>query len=194
MLLKMFYDDRLAQASYIVGCPGAGEATIIDPARDITPYLEIAEKEGLQITGVTETHIHADFVSGIHELAAATGATVYLSAMGDENWQYDFPDSQMTVSLLNEGDNIMIGNVKLTAMHTPGHTPEHISFILTDTAVTVEPMAIFTGDFLFVGNVGRPDLLEASAGMIGTAEIGARQQFATIERFRDLPEYLQILP
>ncbi len=193
MLLRYFYDERLAQASYLVGCVKTGEALVVDPNRNIAPYLQEAEKEGLQITHITETHIHADFVSGSRELAAATGATIFLSDEGDENWKYQFAD-QPNVVLVNDGDTWLVGNIKVEVLHTPGHTPEHIAFMITDTAGADKPMGVFTGDFLFVGDVGRPDLLEAAAGLKGTAEPGARRQFQTVERFKQLPDYLQIWP
>jgi hydroxyacylglutathione hydrolase len=193
MLLRYFYDERLAQASYLVGCVKTGEAMVVDPERDIAPYLQMAAKEGLRITHVTETHIHADFVSGSRELAAATGATIYLSDMGDANWKYQYAHEQNVV-LVNEGDSWLVGNIKVDVLHTPGHTPEHISFMITDTAGANQPMGVFTGDFLFVGDVGRPDLLEAAAGLMGTAEPGAHRQFQTVQRFKTLPDYLQIWP
>jgi hydroxyacylglutathione hydrolase len=193
MLLRYFYDERLAQASYLVGCVKTGEAMVVDPERDIAPYLQLAAKEGLRITHVTETHIHADFVSGSRELAAATGATIYLSDMGDANWKYQYAHEQNVV-LVNEGDSWLVGNIKVDVLHTPGHTPEHISFMITDTAGANQPMGVFTGDFLFVGDVGRPDLLEAAAGLMGTAEPGAHRQFQTVQRFKTLPDYLQIWP
>lgn len=193
MLLRYFYDEKLAQASYLVGCVATGEAMVVDPARNILPYLRAAEKEGLRITHVTETHIHADFVSGSRELAAVTGATMYLSDMGDANWKYAFAD-EPNVILVREGDSWMVGNIKVEVLHTPGHTPEHISFMITDTAGADKPMGVFTGDFLFVGDVGRPDLLEEAAGYKGTKEAGARQQFHTVQRFKALPDYLQIWP
>lgn len=193
MLLRYFYDEKLAQASYLVGCVATGEALVVDPARNILPYLRAAEKEGLRITHVTETHIHADFVSGSRELAAVTGATIYLSDMGDANWKYAYAD-EPNVILVREGDRWMVGNIQVEVMHTPGHTPEHISFLITDTAGADKPMGIFTGDFLFVGDVGRPDLLEEAAGYKGTKEAGARQQFRTVQRFKALPDYLQIWP
>lgn len=193
MLLKYFYDTKLAQASYLVGCAKTGEALVVDPMREILPYLRAAEKEGLRITHVTETHIHADFVSGSRELAAATGATMYLSDMGDAEWKYGFAH-QENVILVCDGDVFMVGNVKVEVMHTPGHTPEHIAFMITDTAAADRPMGIFTGDFLFAGDVGRPDLLEEAAGYKGTKEMGARQQYQTVQRFKALPDYLQIWP
>lgn len=193
MLLKYFYDQELAQASYMVGCAANGEALVIDPARDVTPYLQAAAKEGLRITQVTETHIHADYVSGSRELAARTGATLYLSDMGDADWKYGYA-SDPNVILVRDGDSWMVGNVKIEVIHTPGHTPEHIAFQITDTATANRPIGIFTGDFLFVGDVGRPDLLEEAAGMVGTKEAGARQQFMSIQRFKQMPDYLQIWP
>ncbi len=193
MLLKYFYDKALAQASYLVGCSATGEAMVVDAARDIQQYLDAAEAEGLNITHVTETHIHADYVSGSRELAAATGATLFLSDEGDENWKYQFVDDGNVV-LVNDGDSFMVGNVKVEILHTPGHTPEHISIMVTDTAGADKPMGVFTGDFLFVGDVGRPDLLEEAAGIEGTKEPGAREMFKSIARFKELPDYLQIWP
>lgn len=193
MLLKYFYDQELAQASYLVGCPATGEALVIDPARDISPYLATAEREKLRITQVTETHIHADFVSGSRELAAATGATLYLSDMGDDDWKYGFVDEPNVVPV-RDGDRWMVGNVRVEVLHTPGHTPEHIAFMITDTTATDKPIGVFTGDFLFVGDIGRPDLLEEAVGVAGSKEEGARRQFQSVQRFKALPDYLQIWP
>ncbi|MCU0498726.1 MAG: MBL fold metallo-hydrolase [Anaerolineae bacterium] len=193
MLLKYFYDERLAQAAYLIGCAKTGEAMVIDPMRDITPYLAAAQKEGLRITHVTETHIHADFVSGIRELAAATGARMYLSAMGDQDWQYAFADDP-NVTRVYDGDQWMVGNIRIEAIHTPGHTPEHLVYLFTDTVLADAPMGMFAGDFLFVGDMGRPDLLEEAAGVIGTKVNGAKAQFANLQKFKNLPDYLQILP
>ncbi len=192
MLIKYFYDDELAQASYLVGCTASGTALVIDPARNIQPYLELAAKHGLSIDKVTETHIHADFVSGTRELAHATGATMLLSDEGGEGWRYQFPAGD-TIQLLRDGDQFMVGNITFDVLHTPGHTPEHITFMVTDNGAD-HPMGLFTGDFVFVGDVGRPDLLEEAAGQIGTREVGAQQQFANIERLKQMPDYLQIWP
>jgi hydroxyacylglutathione hydrolase len=193
MLLTYFYDRSLAQASYLVGCAATGEALVIDPSRDIRPYLQTAAQEGLRITHITETHIHADFVSGLRELAAATRAVMYVSDMGDASWKYAFADSPGVVRL-QDGDTWMVGNIRVQAIHTPGHTPEHLIFQMTDTAGADRPMGLFTGDLLFVGTIGRPDLLEKAAGVTGTAVVGARQQFANIERLREMPDYLQVWP
>jgi hydroxyacylglutathione hydrolase len=193
MLLRYFYDEKLAHASYMVGCQATGEALVVDPNRDVDMYLKVAEANNMRIVGATETHIHADFVSGSREIAERTGATLYLSDEGDENWKYQFLDGY-DHRLLTDGDEFYVGNVKLTVMHTPGHTPEHISLILTDTAKTDNPVGIFTGDFVFVGDIGRPDLLEEAAGMVGTADSGARRMFDSIQRFAALPDYLQVWP
>lgn len=193
MLLKYFYDPKIAHASYMVGCQATGDALVVDPGRDIEPYLEAAEKNDMRIIGVTETHIHADFVSGSRELAERTGAKLYLSDEGDENWKYQFVDAY-DHQLVKDGDSFMVGNIKLEVMHTPGHTPEHISFILTDTAAADRPMGIFTGDFVFVGSIGRPDLLEKAAGIAGTSAAGAKQMFRSVQRFKELPDYLQVWP
>lgn len=193
MFLRRLYDPKLAQASYVVGCQRTGEALVIDANRDVRQYLDVAAAEGLRIVAVTETHIHADFVSGSRELARSTGAQLYLSGEGGEQWQYAFADEPMTTRT-KDGEPIRIGNVRVDALHTPGHTPEHLSFLLTDGAATDRPMGVFTGDFLFVGDVGRPDLLERAAKMAGTMESGARTLFRSLQRFRSQPDYLQIWP
>ncbi len=191
MLLKYFYDKLLAQASYMVGSAESGEALVIDPARDITPYLQVAREENLRITHIAETHIHADFVSGSRELAAVTGAKLYLSAMGGDDWQYGFPEA---ATLLYDGDSWIVDDIRVEAIHTPGHTPEHLMYQITDTKMADKPLGLFTGDFLFVGNVGRPDLLDEAAGHVDTKEPAARDQFRNLQRLKTMPDYLQIWP
>ncbi len=193
MLLRYFYDDKLAHASYMLGCAAAGEALIVDPGRNIDVYLAAAEAEGMKIAGVTETHIHADFVSGSRELAERVGAKLYLSDEGPADWKYGFADSYRH-RLLKDGDTWSLGRIRLEAIHTPGHTPEHLSFLVTDTAGADRPMGLFTGDFVFVGDVGRPDLLETAAGVANTKEPGARDLFRSLQRIRKLPDYLQLWP
>lgn len=193
VILKRFYDDKLAQASYLVGCPGAEECLIIDPNRDVYAYLEAAEQEGLRIVGVTETHIHADFLSGARELARVAGAALYVSDEGDADWKYAFAD-EPNVRLVKDGDVIRVGAVRLDVLHTPGHTPEHISFLLTDEAASSEPLGIFSGDFVFVGDVGRPDLLERAAGISGTMEAGAERLYESLQRLSAYPDSLLIFP
>ena len=193
MLVRRFYDDRLAQASYLIGCQRTREAIVIDPARDIAPYLAAAAQEGVTIARVTETHIHADFVSGARELAAATGATVMLSAEGGSNWQYGYA-REVGAILLHDGDVITLGAVQLDVWHTPGHTPEHLAFVVRDTARSNDPVAMISGDFVFVGDVGRPDLLEKAAGVAGTMASSARDLHRSLARLAALPDYLQIWP
>jgi hydroxyacylglutathione hydrolase len=193
MLLKYFYDEKVAHASYMVGCQETNEAVIVDPGRDVDLYLREAKAQKMRIVGAVETHIHADFVSGSRELAERTGATLYVSDEGDADWKYNYLD-EYPHRLLRDGDCFMIGNIRLETMHTPGHTPEHISFILTDTLGADRPMGIFTGDFVFVGSAGRPDLLEKAAGVQDTAVAGARQLYQSAQRFKQLPDYMQIWP
>ena len=189
MFLQNVYEKGLAQASYVIGCQATGEAIVIDPKRDIDTYIKIAEQEKLRITHVTETHIHADFLSGSRELAAATGAQILLSDEGGSDWMYTYEHVG-----LKDNDEFKVGNLKFKVMHSPGHTPEHISFILTDTKASAEPIMIFTGDFVFVGDVGRPDLLEKAAGIMGTAVKGAKQMFESLKRFKQLPDHIQVWP
>lgn len=194
MLLKYFYDQKIAHASYLVGCQRTGEAIVIDPARNIEQYIHEAEAADMRIIAAAETHIHADFVSGARELAERTSAKLYLSDEGDDDWKYLYLGGY-DHQLVYDGSTFMIGNVKFEVMHTPGHTPEHISFILTDMGGGADkPMGIFTGDFVFVGAIGRPDLLEKAAGIAGTSESGARQMFTSLQRFKQLPDYCQIWP
>ena len=187
MFFEHIYDKSLAQGSYLVGCQATGEAIVIDAKRDIDTYLEIAELNKLRITHIAETHIHADFLSGSRELAAVTGADMYLSDEGGKDWQYEFAHEGV-----KDGDVIKVGNLSLVVMHTPGHTPESISFLLTDHPASDKPIMVFTGDFVFVGDIGRPDLLEKAAGLIGTKEAGAKQMFESLKKFEALPDYVQL--
>ena len=193
MFLKYYFYPKLAHASYFVGCQETHEAIVIDPARDIEPYLETARSEGMKIIAATETHIHADYASGTRELSARTGAKMYLSGTGGADWQYTFAHAHPHQIVCN-GDTFKVGNIGFKVLAVPGHTPEHIAFQLTDGKTTDEPMGVFTGDFVFVGDVGRPDLLEKAAGIANTSETGARQMFHSLAQFRALPDYLQIWP
>ena len=194
MLLKYFYDKALAHASYLVGCQKTGEALIIDPAREIGDYLDIATKEGMRIIGAAETHIHADYVSGARELAERVNAKLFVSDEGPADWKYAYVQ-QYDHQLLKEGDEFSVGNIQLQVIHTPGHTPESISFLLTDSGGGADkPMGLFTGDFVFVGSTGRPDLLEKAAGIKGSADAGAHDLYRSLQRFQALPDYLQIWP
>jgi hydroxyacylglutathione hydrolase len=193
MLIRRLFDHQLAQASWLVGCAATGEAIVVDPNRRIEQYLDAAREEGLRVTHVTETHIHADFISGSRELAARTGARLLLSAEGGADWQYGYAGAA-NATLLHDGDSFMVGRVRFEARHTPGHTPEHLSFLVTDTATADRPIGAFTGDFIFVGDVGRPDLLERAAHVAGSMDASARALFHSLQRFRQLPDYLQLWP
>ena len=193
MLLERIYDEDLAQASYFIGCQAKGEAIVVDPRRDLDQYLQLAEKNGMTIVAVTETHIHADYLSGTRELAAKTGATMYVSDEGGPDWTYgsDFDDAVR----MKHGHEIVLGNITVKAVHTPGHTPEHVSFLVTDGAQADEPGFMLSGDFVFVGDVGRPDLLDEAAGGIDTRFTGAKDIFASLRtQFLTLPDYVQVLP
>lgn len=187
MFFEHIYDKSLAQGSYFIGCQATGEAIVIDAKRDIDTYLHIAKQNNLTITHITETHIHADFLCGSRELAAATGATMYLSDEGGTDWQYEFPHMGV-----KDGSVIKVGNLSLKVIHTPGHTPESISFLLTDHPASEEPVMLFTGDFVFIGDIGRPDLLEKAAGIIGTKEAGAKQMYQSLKKFEALPDFVQV--
>ncbi|WP_017381554.1 MBL fold metallo-hydrolase [Paenisporosarcina sp. TG-14] len=194
MFLKSFFDEKLAQYSYLVGCQRTGEAIIIDPARDSSEVIEVAIKEGLTITAATETHIHADFVSGSRQLAHDLGVKLYLSDEGDADWKYQYTEG-LNVEMVKEGSLFSIGNIDFEVLHTPGHTPESISFVVTDRGGgSTKAMGIFTGDFVFVGDIGRPDLLEKAAGIADTAEKGAHAMFKSVQRFKQLPDYMMVWP
>jgi hydroxyacylglutathione hydrolase len=190
MLFERIYDEDLAQASYLIGCQAKGEAVVVDCRRDIAVYQDLAAKNGMKIVAVTETHIHADYLSGTRELAAATGAKIYISGEGGPDWQYGFDGER-----LHDGDTITLGNISIQAVHTPGHTPEHLSFLITDGAFSDKPGYLLSGDFVFSGDLGRPDLLDEAAGGIDTRFVGAKQLFASLQdKFLTLPDYVQVHP
>src|SRR5438105_794079 len=193
MLFKRFYDESLAQASYLIACEKTREAIVIDPNADVGVYTRAAGADRVRITHVTETHIHADFLSGAHALAATAGATLHLSGEGNGQWAYEH-EALATANALRDGSALDIGSVRVTACHTPGHTPEHMTFIVTDLERGTTSVGALTGDFLFVGDVGRPDLMERAAGEAGTMEGFARALFASLRKFRAQPDHLQIWP
>lgn len=193
MLFRRIYNDRLAQAAYLIACQRSREAIVVDPLRDPAPYLEAARQEGVRITMVTETHLHADFVSGAAALAATAGAELLLSGEGGGVAGYDrsaFPNARW----LHDGDRIELGDVRIDVLHTPGHTPEHVSFLVTDLATIDSPLGLLSGDFLFVGDVGRPDLLERAAGIAGSMNDAARQLYSALRRLDALPDFVQLWP
>tara|TARA_R100001143_G_C3361215_1_gene136180 strand:- start:32731 stop:34137 length:1407 start_codon:yes stop_codon:yes gene_type:complete len=194
MYFKQFFDEKLAQYAYLIGCQANGTAVIIDPMRDIDHYIDAAAKANLTITAAADTHIHADYISGLREFAER-GVKVYASDEGDKDWKYEWlKNSDYDYELLKDGDEFKIGNITIRAWHTPGHTPEHLSYFITDGATADEPLGVVTGDFVFVGDVGRPDLLESAAGQKDVMEPSARTLFKTVESFKSIPEYVQVWP
>lgn len=187
MQIERFDTPGLAHYSYAVTCPGAGQAAIVDPRRDIEVYERFAAERGLTIRYVLETHIHADYASGARELARRTGAEACVSGH-DEGETYEVVFEHRD---LRDGDALELGSVRIEALHTPGHTPEHLSFLVYDTSRAEDvPEVMLSGDFLFVGSLGRPDLLGEDA----KRELAGRAYDSVRERLADLPDGLQIYP
>ena len=194
MLFRQIDDPKLAQYAYLIGCQRTGEAIVFDPERDIDRYVDAAAREGLRIVAVAETHIHADFLSGARELAEKVGAHVYVSAEGGPEWQSKWVGPYKH-TLLRDGNVFRVGNIEFKAVHSPGHTPEHMSYLVTDRGGgATEPMGMITGDFVFVGDLGRPDLLESAAGQQGIAEPSAHALWRSALKFVTLPEFVQVWP
>ena len=160
MLFRQVVNEDLGCASYLVGDSAAGIAAVIDPQWDIDPYLRLSRLHGVRIEHVLETHNHADHVSGHGRLARATGATIHIHELADAEYPHE---------AIGDGWALELGDVRIEAMHTAGHRPEHTAFLLTDRARADEPWAVLTGDSLFVGDVARPDLAveprEGAAGL-----------------------------
>jgi hydroxyacylglutathione hydrolase len=193
MIFRRLYHDRLAQASYLIACEATRRAIVIDPLRDPAPCLEAAALEDVRIALVTETHLHADFLSGAEPLARETGAELMLSAEGvDEAGESRF--LRTGARPLRQGDRITLGRVRLDVRHTPGHTPEHLTFVVTDEVTSELPVGLLSGDFLFVGDVGRPDLLERAVGVVGSMQRSAADLYRSLQTLRALPEFLQVWP
>lgn len=188
----MYFHQRfvpgLAIYSYMVGDEKSKQCAVIDPTRDVSEYLDIAKREGLRITHVLETHVHADFVSGSVELKARLGgeAKIVVSGMGGDEWTPPYADR-----VVGDGDEIALGTVRVKAIHTPGHTPEHVSWALyDDTRSKDTPWLVFTGDFLFVGDVGRPDLLGDEA-----RKVLAHQLYHSVfDKLPALPDFIEVYP
>ncbi len=180
MYFKQFYLGCLAQASYLIG--DEGEAAVVDPRRDVDEYVEEARRNGLSIRHVIETHLHADFVSGHRELAARTGAKIYFGAKAGARFEH--------VGVA-EGDEIRMGRVRLRFLETPGHTPESISIVVIDEAKSAEPEAVLTGDTLFIGDVGRPDLLGAK---MSAQELAGMLYDSLHAKLLTLPDATKVFP
>ncbi len=149
MYFQQIKVEGLGCYSYIVGCPGDGRAFVVDPKRDINDYLNIVDKNGLKITGIIDTHVHADHISGAQELKAQTGADIYV---------YENAGAEYEHKPLHDGDRLELGSVQIDVIYTPGHTPNSVTLAITDKARGDSPEMILTGDLLFVGSIGRPDL------------------------------------
>src|SRR5881394_4083325 len=181
MHFRQFYLGCLAHASYFIG--SGGEAAVIDPQRDVDIYLEEAQIHGFKIAHIIETHLHADFVSGHHELAARTGARIYFGYRAPA--KFDFAG-------VRDGTEIQMGSVTFRFLETPGHTPESISVLLFDNEISTSvPDAVFTGDALFIGDVGRPDLLGAK---MPATELAGMLYDSLHQKLLALPDDVKVYP
>lgn len=181
MYFKQFYLGCLAQASYLIASDG--EAAVVDPQRDVDQYIDEAKAQGLQVKYVIETHLHADFVSGHRELARRTGAEIVFSKHAGAT----FPHRPVS-----EGEELHLGKAVLRIMETPGHTPESISILVSDTADPTQPQRLLTGDTLFVGDVGRPDL---AGGKGYTPAMMAEMMYDTLhDKLLQLPDEVEVYP
>jgi hydroxyacylglutathione hydrolase len=194
MILRRLYDDKLAQASYLVGCAATGEALVVDPNRDVEQYVEAARGEGLRVTHVTETHIHADFVSGSRELAQRTGARLFLSAEGGEDWRYAFAEESRRDAAAGRGLVPGGERARRGAAHAGAH-PGAPGLRGDGHRRRRPPHGRALGDFVFVGDVGGPDLLERAARHEGTMEAGARTLFPLAAALQGAaPDWVQLWP
>ena len=178
MILRQYLHTDPVGASYLFGCAGRAAAAVVDPIGDITPYRRAADETGMRIRYVIDTHLHADHVSSGRALAEASGADYVL-----------FEGAKMTFPFrgARDGEELELGNVTIKVLHTPGHTPEHISMLVTDRTRSDEPWFLLTGHTLMVGDLGRTELATS-------AEDGARDLFASVQRIKALPDYLEVLP
>lgn len=181
MFFEQIQTEGLGCYSYVIGCPAAGEMLVVDPKRDVQVYMDISREEGMKITKVINTHVHADHVAGEQELKSLTGAELYIH----ENAGVEYKHTP-----LKEGDSIKIGNAKLDFISTPGHTPNSVSILLTDLARGNDPWMILTGDLLFVGDIGRPDL----PGNEVLEEQIQNLYNSLYNKLGNLPDYLEVFP
>lgn len=196
MIVRQIVDPNLAHYAYLIACKRTKEAVLIDPQRDVERYQGIARNLNVRIAHVAETHIHADYLSGVSRFAAMDDSVrVYLSAEGGEEWSYQWATGiSERVDFLRDGDSFSVGDLRIDVRHAPGHTPEHVVFLLSQPRLTDDPLALISGDVLFVGDVGRPDLLESAVGQSGSAEEAARELFQTLQKLDTLPDHLQVWP
>ncbi|MGA0893235.1 MAG: rhodanese-like domain-containing protein [Ilumatobacteraceae bacterium] len=183
MFFRQYYLACLSHASYMIGDTGTGRAVVVDPQRDISQYLADAAEHGLSIERIFETHFHADFLSGHLELQAATGAAITYGTVGAA--RTEFPSMAMA-----DGERLVLGDVSIVVLDTPGHTPESVSYVVYDSGDT--PYGVLTGDTLFIGDVGRPDLLSAFGA---SADDLARQLYHSLHRkLLTLPDTTKVYP
>ena len=178
MILRQFLHTEPVAASYLFGCGGKSAGAVVDPVGDIAPYLAAAAATGMRILYVIDTHLHADHVSAGRALAAATGAAYVLSAEAEAAFPF---------RAVRDGEVLELGNVAVEVLHTPGHTPEHISLVVTDRTRSAEPWFVLTGHTLMVGDLGRTELATS-------AEAGARALYRSAQVLKALPDHLEVLP
>jgi hydroxyacylglutathione hydrolase len=178
MILRQFLHTAPIGVSYLFGCGGKSAGAVVDPAGDIQVYLRAAAETGMRIRFVVDTHIHADHPSVGRRLAAQCGADYVLAATAEVSFAFH---------AVRDGDVLSLGNVAVTVLHTPGHTPEHICLLVSDATRSDEPWFVLTGHTLMVGDVGRTELA-------ASAEEGARSMFASLRRLKSLPDYVEVLP
>ena len=183
MIFEQHYLDCLSQASYLIADETTKRAVVVDPRRDVSPYLATAEEHGLEIELVIETHFHADFLSGHLELAEATGATIAYGSVAETEFES---------RKLADGERISLGQVELEVRHTPGHTPESISIVVYDLAESPEPWGVLTGDTLFIGDVGRPDLLSSKG--VTSEELASDLYDSLHTKLMSLPDATRLWP
>jgi glyoxylase-like metal-dependent hydrolase (beta-lactamase superfamily II)/rhodanese-related sulfurtransferase len=181
MFFQQIKVEGLACFSYIIGCPQDGRAFVVDPKRDVDDYVSIADKNGLAITGIIDTHVHADHISGAHELRVRTGADIYIHEKAGVDYEH---------KPLHDGDHFELGSVRIDVIYTPGHTPNSVTLAITDKARGNSPEIILTGDLLFVGSVGRPDL---AGGELLDEQIS--NEYASLhEKLGKLPDLVEVYP
>jgi hydroxyacylglutathione hydrolase len=178
MILRQFLHEDPIASSYLFGCAGKSVAAVVDPVGEIEPYLILAERHGMKIRYVIDTHVHADHLSPGRTLAEAAGAEYVLHASAPVAYHFRG---------VEEGETLDLGNVSVEVLHTPGHTPEHVSLLVTDRTRAEEPWLVFTGHTLMVGDMGRTELAT-------NAEEGAAALFESAERLRTLPDHLEVFP
>lgn len=181
MIIDRVFTPGLAQVAYLVADEHAGDVAVIDPRRDVEVYLSWADARALRISAILETHVHADFVSGAHDLARASGAPIFTSRLANQDFQHH---------PLDDGDEVTIGTLILRALWSPGHTPEHLSYLLIHPEHGESGVALFSGDALFVGEVGRPDLL----GETETQRLANQLYETVVQRFAPLDNAVVVYP